>query len=162
MKEFINGQKFNSWTIIEELTPRYFSGRSYRMVRVRCICGTEKESKFQIIKNGHSKSCGCFNIIQCIRRSTKHNLSYSRIHRIWKGMKERCNNRKSSHFKYYGGRGITYDPRWENFDNFYKDMSEGYDDHLTIDRIDNDGIYCKDNCRWATYSEQQKNKRRRA
>lgn len=154
------GLKNNRWTITNEVEQKIYSGRSYRMVKVKCECGNEKEIKLISFLSGHSKSCGCFNAEKLLMRNTKHNLSYSRIHRIWKGMKERCNNPKAKAYKNYGGRGIKVCDEWnDNFEKFFKDMKEGYADNLTIDRVDNNGSYCKDNCRWATNTEQQKNKR---
>jgi hypothetical protein len=73
-------------------------------------------------------------------------------------MKERCDNSVSGDYKNYGGRGITYDPRWEKFENFLEDMGEA-PEGLSIDRVDNNGNYCKENCRWATSAEQNGNKR---
>ena len=78
---------------------------------------------------------------------------------IWTHIKGRCNNAKDPRYKDYGGRGITYDPKWENFLGFWKDMHQGYADNLSIDRINVNGNYCKKNCRWATKTEQQRNMR---
>lgn len=159
--KIIPGQRYNRWTVLKELPQKKFSGRSYRMIKVQCDCGTIRDSKLSLIRTGHSKSCGCYNNEKLIERSTIHNLSYSRIHRIWKGMKERCTNPNAKAYKNYGGRGITICDEWMNsFQKFYEDMKEGYADHLTIDRIDVNENYCKENCRWATNSEQQLNKRR--
>jgi len=80
--------------------------------------------------------------------------SGSRPRRIWAGMKNRCKDKK---LKNYGGKGITYDPKWETFAGFWEDMHEGYADNLSIDRIDSNGNYCKANCRWATSKQQMAN-----
>ena len=85
-------------------------------------------------------------------------LYQSREYHSWNSMKNRCNNSNLKEYKNYGGRGITYDARWEDFREFYKDMGER-PQGTTLDRIDVDKNYCKENCRWATKEEQQRNKR---
>lgn len=84
--------------------------------------------------------------------------SKTRIYGIWSNMKSRCNNPNNQDYGHYGGRGVTYDPRWENFAEFYKDMSSTYEDDLTLDRIDVNGPYTKDNCRWVSRLVQNNNK----
>lgn len=79
---------------------------------------------------------------------------------IWWTMKQRCNSKAPNRYKYYGARGITYDPKWETFEGFKEDMEEGYGDTLQIDRIDNDGNYCKENCRWVTARQNTMNRRK--
>jgi len=80
-----------------------------------------------------------------------------RIYTIFKGVEQRCNNPKQPAYKDYGGRGIKCE--WNTFQEFYNDMKEGYSDKLSIDRTDNDGNYCKENCRWATPEQQANNSR---
>jgi hypothetical protein len=86
------------------------------------------------------------------------NLYQSREYRSWNNMKNRCNNSNLKEYKNYGGRGITYDKRWEDFREFYKDMGER-PEGTSLDRIDVNGNYCKENCRWSTKEEQQRNQR---
>ncbi len=78
---------------------------------------------------------------------------------IWQDMKRRCENPERANYKYYGARGITYDPRWESFKEFWNDMEDGYRENLTLDRIDSDGNYEKQNCQWITAEEQNRKHR---
>lgn len=82
-----------------------------------------------------------------------------RLYNIWLNMRARCDNPNQPRYKDYGGRGISYQPSWAHFINFYQDMQETYQEHLTLDREDNDLGYSADNCRWATYKEQNNNRR---
>ncbi len=92
-------------------------------------------------------------------RRVTHGKYGSRIYRIWAGMKSRCTDTDRPRFKDYGGRGITVDERWQSFENFYEDMIGSYQKELTLDRIDCNGNYCKENCRWATVQQQNANRR---
>lgn len=86
-------------------------------------------------------------------------MSKTRPYKIWEGIIQRCTNKRNAVYKYYGGKGIGVCISWRNsFINFWEDMKEGYANDLSIDRIDNDGGYCKENCRWATLDEQERNK----
>jgi len=84
--------------------------------------------------------------------------SKTRIYRIYRNMLKRCFFEKYEHFHRYGGRGITVDKKWLSFEGFFEDMHLGYDDNMTLDRIDNDGNYCKENCKWSTMKEQTLNR----
>lgn len=120
-----------------------------------CDCGKEKITNTGILKGGKVKSCGCF---QAESRES-HTMSDSRPYRIWCKMKNRCDNPNNDRYEDYGGRGITYPVKWKTFEGFWEDMSEGYADNMSIDRIDVNAGYCKENCKWSTVVEQNRNQR---
>jgi hypothetical protein len=154
MLKILPGDTFSKLTIVKEL-PRVQCGKiSRRMFLCKCSCGKFAEMLIGNITSGASKSCGC--------TKTRHGLRHTDTYQIWTHLKHRCSNQNSTVYKNYGGRGISFDPRWSKFENFIEDMGLRPSKELSIDRIDNDGDYCKDNCRWTTMDVQANNRRPRS
>lgn len=118
----------------------------------RCECGKEIIVQGGHLRSGHTTSCGCSNI--------KHKMTNTRIYGIWNGMINRCVNPNKSSYKYYGDRGISFCAEWKEFINFYNwAIQNGYNENLTLDRINPDKDYSPENCRWVTLKEQANNLR---
>lgn len=152
----IQGNKYGRLTVIS------FVGTKNKKARwlCKCDCGNIVEVYGVDLRGANTKSCGCLR--HQGRQSLHHNLIKTRIYGIWTGMKQRCYDINAKQYKDYGGRGITICDEWKNdFMTFY-DWSIGnrYNDTLTIDRINNDGSYCPENCRWTTHKKQMSNTRR--
>ena len=125
------------------------------------FCGEEFKACTQHITSGNIKSCGCYNKRRLSETHKTHGLKYTRLYSIWTDIKKRTLNPKNKSYKDYGGRGIAICEEWKNDFMSFHDwaMSNGYSDELSIDRIDNDGNYEPNNCRWTTSIIQNRNKR---
>lgn len=174
----IEGQRFGRLVVINY----HHSYGSRRFFSCLCDCGKQVIVRGDQLTSGHTSSCGCFqketmqsNLKKgrvCKNKPRKEKprhipqkslrQKYPRLYRIHQSMKSRCYYVKNKCYKYYGGRGISICDEWlESFNSFALwALSNGYDDSLTIDRIDVNSNYCPQNCRWITNAEQQKNKQK--
>lgn len=151
----LTGLKFGRLSSVEFAgTRRTEGGASMRTWKFRCDCGNELIADVGAVVSGNTSSCGCM----ALEVRTKHGMHNDRFYQIWGDMKVRCDVTTNQSYSSYGGRGISYDPLWKDFMKFKEDMYEGYQEDLTLDRIDPNGNYCKENCRWLTKSEQGRNK----
>ncbi len=141
----ISGNKYGKWTVLERV-----AGATWNCI---CECGAIKAVTGSSLKLGTSTSCGCSQYDVHI----KHGMEGTNIYNIWAGMIQRCTNKKYKYFHRYGARGINVCQRWLDFRNFYSDMGDK-PAGMSLDRIDNDGNYCKENCKWSTPTEQIRNR----
>lgn len=160
------GKTYNRLTILKEFSVKTEKGKNRTMCECLCSCGNTHIARKYAVTQGKSKSCGCITKEIAIEKARKmgksnttHQMSRSRLYKIWDSMRYRCDNPNCKEYKNYGGRGIKYDDKWSDFNSFYLDMYEGYNDNLTLERIDVNKDYTKNNCTWITMYEQQSNKR---
>ncbi len=127
----------------------------------QCDCGKETIVCTQNLKYGHTKSCGCLVKETVANINKTHNMAKTRLYKIWKGIKTRCFNTNDKGYKNYGGRGITMCPEWKDDFMAFHDWAfdNGYEEGLSIDRINNNGNYEPSNCRWVDNITQQNNRR---
>lgn len=142
------------------------SGKSRQSYVVcECECGNTCVPRLHRMLRGESQSCGCMFMVNAVASHVTHGMSrtkeHARVYGIWVGMRSRCRNPKLRAYKYYGAKGVQVCPQWDcdgGFEQFIKDMGHPPSESHSMDRIDSDGDYCPENCRWATVVEQARNK----
>lgn len=153
----ITGQKFGRLTAIRFVR---INERNRTFWLFSCDCGIQKEIASSEVLKGSTKSCGCLRKDGKEKASLVHGGFGTRTHRIWSGMLSRCRNPVNKDYKNYGGRGIQVCDEWYDFSKFQSwCLNNGYSDDLSIDRINANGNYCPENCKFSTMKEQSRNKR---
>jgi hypothetical protein len=154
----LKNKVFGKLTIIERVGS---NKHGKALWRCKCSCGNIVTIDSNSLISGNTKSCGCMKLDLVKNLNSKHHMSHTRFYYVWQAMIRRCNDPKQKTYQDYGGRGIKVCNRWESsFENFYEDMFKSYSPGLTLERIDVNKGYSKDNCIWATYKKQMRNTRR--
>lgn len=152
----LKGQKFHRLTVLNK---KGLSSNNKIQWECRCDCGKVLIVIGSNLKLGKIKSCGCLKNQMIKERSFIHGKSRTRIHNIWWSVIQRCTDKNSHAYNRYGGAGILLHEKWLDFKSFYEwSINHGYQEDLTLDRIDNKKGYNPENCRWISMKDQQRNR----
>lgn len=159
----LEGERYGKLVVMEEAESIYSkTGKMIRRWKCKCDCGNITIVRHGDLRNGSTVSCGCYNYEKESAAKT-HGYSRTKLGNVFEGMKQRCNNPKNKNYEKYGGRGIKICTEWLNDPKKFFDwaIKNGYKEGLSIDRIDVNGNYEPDNCRWADNETQCLNQRLR-
>jgi len=158
-KEDLVGKVFGRWTVIKSVDEKHGHNSDYWTCK--CTCGKTSNITRYDLTNGHSKSCGCYSAYLLGNRKRKHGARNTRLYSIWLSIRNRCNRVRNDNYKWYGARGIQVCDTWNKDFIAFREwaLANGYNDNLTIDRINSNMGYYPENCRWSDMTTQNNNRR---